>query len=1252
VPGLDPSVVDLTVVSAKADYYTADLADDGTGNLVSLSAQIARLVARVQQLNGSTPVTLVAHSTAGLAARTFTAANPTLVQGLITLGTPHLGSPLPLLADSRIADALRVVQIIRPQLAASSTRDALDFLVQALDGYVPVTTVGALPVALPFPAGSFTTPIPAPAAIDSGGCPVLALGSQLNGALLDSLKPGFAALAAAAANPTVTPAAPTHLAFGARAHINLATTTAGSAAVDTTIRGDLFQLALSSGAAAPPHPAHALHVRATLTNPNGWLVGASSAVAASDVRIRWAEIGADILPGAGGLNVQPVVNLHQVSWHGPLSAQASYGDANTQALLGAILQTISTPAPATTSSAGILLTTLQALDIAVVDSHGGIGISADAYSAIAADAAGFLGPQLTAALSAGAGFAGFTATIAIVPGRGATAIPEWVLTVSTLPLEIYLAPGAQGLWTIGLRTIATAGATGWSIATNTTLNFDANVTIPTFTPALDAGFSLGAFTLAWTSAQLTVSATSRLPPFTLIPAPTTASLEAVLTTTLPRLLFSGAASAALEAIVGPGLQIGPIDTFFTSMSSVLTQATALGNSAGAGLSSARLTTLLQFIGTLANLPAGPGLSLPGDIEVTATGAGTATDPVTLQLATTTPIGGVLTLSGGVSFDSLLHPSPTGSVAFTIPLPAVWTSLTVNFGVSAAGVTLSLTPVSTPATAPIQILPTFSGLGALAGAAEALLPQVLDAAVTAIGPSTVSTLTLDIATALGIYDSVGHFSAHADELKAMLSGSWLSSFTGAQRTSIATAVAGLFSGGSPLAGTLPGTVTAGTGTTAGLVTWALPLSGGNTGTVAITLGWDTTGPSATVGVASLKPADGALAITASAGYAAGGIAVSAGLGLSLQQALGLDVVPTLSLTESGGVFQLEFHPLATGGSGSSANGPITIDFIPPAIHLGAGGPVALIEQLLLPLVADTLFSAVEDKLTTPLWTGGPQLQAVLTGSGIAVTSGATVILNPVFPDVTALVTGLLTALAQGVTLALTGTLNLVLTNEGGRLGVRIQGSESFDVGDYTLTMLFGAPTSWGSTFDAGVAVYLFTVSGSSFTFDPGIVAAGLGLGLTGQNDAPLVDTGGFRIGGVNLYSFFEAEFAGGFQFSSPGAGAEIAQLGLPLSQATGGNVGGNNPVASSLLSGGGTGGNGGGDSQPLNPGVDVSAWYWAGPSGDSTFHILFEGNDSPIWIGVHAQLGPIYLDHPPQRQHLRLAGARCNHQGRSAHRPGR
>ena len=1234
VPGILPAVVDLTGVTAAASYYTADLSDDGSGDLASLSAQIGRVVARIQQLSGATPVTLVAHSTAGLAALRFANDNAALVQGIITLGTPHLGSPLPFLQDSRIGDALRVVQVLRPQIGAGPVRDALDFALTALDGYLPPATAGGLPAASPFPAGSFPAPGSATTVSAAGGKPVLAIGGQLSGSLLDVLKPALAALATSAAAPAVAPPAPTHLAFGARAHINTATTSAGRVAVDTTVRGDLFQVPLHSGAAAPPHPAHALHVRAKLTNPSGWLVGASSALVApglpqSDVRVRWAEIGADIYASSSGVTVDPVLQLHQVSWHGPVSPLAAFTDANAQALLGAVLQTISLPAPLPTSPAGILLATMQALNIAVVDSHGGIGISADAWSAITADAAGYLSTRFTAAINAGAGFAGFTAITAVVPGRGITAIPEWTLRLGSLPMELYLVPGP---WTAGLRTISVGGAAGWPIAPRTSIELDASVTLPGFTPALDASFTLGAFTVAWTgaSSQLAVSAAPWLAPLTLVPAPTAATLKAALSGALPRLLFSGIGSAVLEALAGPGIVITPLDTFFTSMSSVLTQASALGNSKGTGLDSAKLNKFLQFIAKTAGLPAGPGLSLPGGLAVTASGAGTDADPVRLQLATTAAIGGVLNLSGGVAFDKLMHPSPTGTVAFTIPLPSVWTSLTVAFGASAAGVTLSLTPVTTPATAPIQILPTFSGLGALAGAAEALLPQVLDATVTAIGPSSVANFTLQVAAALDIYDTVGGFSAHGDTLKSMLNGTWLSSFSSAQRGTIASSIAGLFSNpASPLHVPIFSTIAAGTGPNAGVVTWSwTPTGGGDSGTVTVALGWDSAGPTATVGIANLKLASGALGITATAGFAAGNVAVSADLGVHLQDAIGIDLVPTLSLRENGTNFQLEFYPLATGGG----NGPITIDFIPPAIHMGAGGPVALIEQWLVPLVADTLLAAFKSEYSTPLWSGGPQLQSVLTGSHVAVPGGGGLIVNPAFPGITAVATGLLATLCNGVKLPLPGTLKVSLVNTSGRLGVRIQGNEDFPIGEYLLSMRFGAPTAWGSTFDAGVTVYLFDFSSSTFTFNPALLAAGFGLGLTGQNDGPLINTSGFRIGGVRLYSFFEwSQISGSFKLSSPGVGVEIDKLGLPLSQATGGNVGGNNPVASGLLGGGGDGGNSGGDTQPVNPAIDISAWYWstapsgAIPAGDGTFHILFAGSDGPIWIGIHAQLGPIYLN---------------------------
>jgi hypothetical protein len=1195
VPGVDPSAVDLSSVTAKVNYYTADLSDDGTGDLTSLVSQIARVITQIQSLTGAAHVTLVGHSTAGVAARAFTASNAALVQGLITLGSPHLGAALPYLSDPQMGDAVRTLQALRTAMHVNPLRDAFDHIVQALDGYIPPASSSQLPTAAPYPVGSFANP----GSIDNGGRPALALGSQLAGTPFDFLQASVAALASSAANPTTPPAAPTHLAFGVRGHSNFASSIPEPISVDVTVRGDAFRLALQKGAADPPRPSHGLAVRAQIANTNGWLVGQPSGSAGPgiepvDVRVKSAEFGVNIYSnGSGSVAVDPQLMLYGVSFHGPVTGSAAWGDVNAQALLGAVFQSISNPSPLPASAVGLLLTGLTGLGVAVADPHGGIGVSGDAFGAIQADAAGYLGPKLAAALSAG------------LPGFFGSG--PWTMPLGALPLELYI---SQNPWTVGVRT--TSGGV-FVLAENAGMTFDGSVTVPAFQPTLDAGVLVGGLLLSWSSStsQLTAQAPPWLTPITLVPAPSAAALQQVLDNVLPRLLFSSVASAILESILGPGFQIPPLDSFFSSPSSSVTGSSALGD--GTGLSSARITQLLQAINTAAGFAAGPGLSLPAGLQLTASGAGTDADPVKLQIATTAAIGGVVGITAGVSFDKLMHVTPSGTVSVTVPLPAAWSALTITFGTSASGVSLVLTPTGAPA---IQILPTFSGLGSLAGAAAALLPQGLDALVSALGPSPVLTLTLDVATALDIYDSVGGFAAHASVLQAMLQTNWLSGFSSSQRAPVANAIAAIFSGGSPLAGVLPGSVSASGGT----VQWTLALSGADSGNIALSLGWDSSGPTALLGVNSVKLGNGALAINAQAGYADGSVETAISFGLHLEDAIGIAVVPTLSVEENGSKFQINFYPLANG----AGNGPITIGLLPPTINLGVTGPAALINQWLLPMVADMLFTATQSKLANTLWANGPKLQDVLIGAQIAKLSGGNIVVNPTIPDVTTIVTGLLSTLATGVTVPITGTLNLALVNTSGRLGVRIYGEQDFDIGDYSLSVLFGAPSEWGTGLDFGAAIYVFTSAGGTFTFDPGLTVVGLGLGLAGQDDAPLINVSGFRLGGVRLYSFFHGEFANGFNLDSGGGGVELDQLGLPLGQATGGNVGGNNPVAAGLLQDD-SGDSSNGDSQTVNPALDVAAWYWGGPQGDAQFHVWFQDSDQPIWIGVHAQFGPLYID---------------------------
>ena len=289
-----PTSVDLTTVTAVVDYYTADLQDDGTGDLTSLTGQIARVVARLGTLRPGVPVTLVAHSTAGVPARAFTAANPAKVRGLITLGTPHAGAPLPFLTDNGVASAVRFLQQLPPSLPACPLQAALNHIVQAVDGYTAPASATAVATKAPYPAASFN--FTGAGSMDVGTVSALALGGSLTGSLLDSVKEALAAMSTAAvATPRL---APTHIGFGLRCGLPLGSTSPGDVDASASVRLDAFRVALANPASPITRPEHAASVRIRLSRPGDWLLGGPSSYNAaqgfSDVRVRWAELGVDI----------------------------------------------------------------------------------------------------------------------------------------------------------------------------------------------------------------------------------------------------------------------------------------------------------------------------------------------------------------------------------------------------------------------------------------------------------------------------------------------------------------------------------------------------------------------------------------------------------------------------------------------------------------------------------------------------------------------------------------------------------------------------------------------------------------------------------------------------------------------------------------------------------------------------------------------------------------------------------------------
>ncbi|HEX3091502.1 MAG TPA: hypothetical protein VHW72_02700, partial [Candidatus Angelobacter sp.] len=716
----------------------------------------------------------VAHSTAGIPARVYTAANPANVQGLITLGTPHGGSPLTFLTDPNLGNVLRLVQRLMPAtLPDDPVTSALTHLLRALDGYTTSPTAGSLPVPSIYPAGDFNFTSGDPA--DTGGKPALALGGTLTGNLLALTSSWATALGTSAASPAVPPPAPTHLGFGMRVHAGLPAPALGDVAIDSSLRFDACRVKLSSAAEEPARPAQGIRVRTKISRPGGWLVGASSSFGGAgsaplDVRVRWAEVGVDFSPGTSGPVSTPQVLLHDASYHGPVTSLVSFLDAQAQPLLGAVLQTVSATPPAAGSGLAQWLAWMQALKIVVPDPHGGLGISADAWNAIAANASTFLSDQLASALNSGT-FAGFTGT------------NPWVSTVPGMPFEIYVSnsPG-----TIGLRTTTARLA----LAANASVSFDGHLAFSPASAALEATLNVGAFALKWSTAnsQLTAQAPPWLASLQLFPFDA-GKFAAALKDALPRLLFSATASAIFESIIGTSLSIGPLDTFFSAPATAINDPGGSLGAAGGGLDPAKLTALLQAINSAVGSGSGDAWILPAGLQLSVTGNNTPAQPTTLQLKTTTKIGGILDLALDAAFDRNLHVTPGGTISLNADLGAgvVWSPIAIDFSVSPAGVTLSVKPNGVAA---VQLLPTVSGLSNLAAGATALLPGILDNLLPP-NPATGSALlqaVLDVARAFQLYDDGGHFSAHTPQFQALLETNWTSAaaLTSTAQQAIATA----------------------------------------------------------------------------------------------------------------------------------------------------------------------------------------------------------------------------------------------------------------------------------------------------------------------------------------------------------------------------------------------------------------------------------------------------------------------------------
>ncbi len=803
-PAIDPLTVSLDSVTAIATHYTADLRDD---DIAPMAAQLARVVDRVCALRGQTQVYLVAHSTAGLVAWLHGAAQPDTVAGVVTLGTPFGGSALTPLFNTGVADAVRVMDTLLPAGDLTPQRRAISHLADTLNGlepYLPSHYTGVIGI------------------VDT--VQGLAIPSVLPPTLIKDVAVSVADRLVAAVSG-LTP--PTHFAYGTRTRFAIHPD-AGELDVETTVRVDAKQLNLGESVGPAARPVPAVEVLTAASRKHGeWLVGGPKS--GPGTRVRWAEFGASIVPGAsGGATVLPIVRLHDAGAD-PVRPWVDLDDLLAGTPLPPLIPPGCDPEPVTPEA--YLIDGLNALGLLVSDGAGGSVVSIDELAGIAAQPITRLGPQLPALVDLLSG--------AIGANRGAGL--SWTLQLADAPFELTL----QGdPWKIRLRTHDPAiGADTFEIAPALSATVDAELSLPEFTSSATASLQVSAATLSWTAGTgpITLAAPPWLAPVQLFPPPPATVLRRTLTDPLPLLAASAALSGALNSLEGQGVRVRGIARLLTSPGEWFQSPDGLGANDGSGFDLTKIRALLGMIAETLELEGEDRITFPGGLEVTATG----TDPLRLTLAGTIALGETgdeLEISLELGIDESLAVTPAGAGTLRIAIPGGdWGNVEIGFGADPSGVALSVTPAEQER---IDLLPTFSGFGALAGSATRLLAALLEAIVDELAPQPAQSTgllrsALEVAKGLDIYDfdSAGFTeTTRAEELGRMLEPGWLE-LKAVNAPAVAQAIVGIFAGANPQVD-VPGTVTASGGT----VRWQLPFTTG--GTLLVTTGWTGSGANRT------------------------------------------------------------------------------------------------------------------------------------------------------------------------------------------------------------------------------------------------------------------------------------------------------------------------------------------------------------------------------------------------------------------------
>ena len=1177
-PGVDPLQVDLTEVRAVCTTYTVDLADDPDPGV--LVEQLRRVVERARTLTGAPRVVLVAHSASGIPVCAFAAAHDDLVDGVITLATPHAGGAFGALdrvvADDEtdpgveLADAVRAASALAgreptglPLTSRTGTDTdtdtdtdttvlrAVEFLAAALDAAPSGPLADGAAV---FPVATFRAGAPAEVVV-----PGLALcavagrgpggGAGLAAELADAVARALLATGTAAPSGTAAPpsaADRTGLALGLLVRPTLPGPGTGPDVL-ASVRVPLAEVPLAVGPA--PARRRRLRAEALVGTADHWLLGAARPGGdPAEHRVRWARLGVEVAGGPGGITVTPIADLHD-AWVGPpttassattagsgpasrpaTAAMLSFPDAVDRLPLGEAPVPFGDQPGDGTAGALVVAALRDAGLLATSDD----GLSPTALRDLASRPAAFLGPQapeLADLLLRALGF-------------GGTSSGPWAIDLPQLGARLTV---TRDPWTAVLAAAADPGDPQWQPGARLV----GTLVLPTGAVTADAEVHAGPAVLRWEAAagRLTADVGSWVNPVVLWPAPAQPGVPSDLAAAIGLLLGSGVVSAVGDALLPDGVRLRPLAGLIRDPLGFLRASGVLAGPDGTVdpvAVNGALATLAGLLGLDAAGPTGePELGLPGGFSIRAVDG-----PVRLLLSGTLDLGGGdhLELGLGVGLAGAVAGSPVGEVGLSVSLPGDWGELGVLVGADPTGLSLVVTPAGGAA---IRLLPQVDGLGALAGGAAALLPSVLqtllDEARADGPPGQVLVVALDVAAALGIYGDDADGFRRADrsaELAAMLQPGWLETRTSTATEAVATllvdlvAAAGLPFGTVDRVGALVrASIDVGVGTVRVSGGWSAPAAGPGAPTILVELDSVDLGPVLIESV--LLGYDGDLRLALRLGLRPPELVTF------LQPSLEVGVVVSPDDGRVG--FAVDLLPF-----GDAARGEADITIAPvPAAVLTTDGALLLVERWGLPLVSLIALSAFGSDLATPLWAGGPSPTSVLTSAGLVVAGSDPPTLAAQPPPAAQMALRALAALAAGLTVPLEG-MHIGLVTETAadgttRYGVRLSGHQDLDADDVVVSLRFGETDWLADDPTAGVTAWVLEQPAQAAlpALRPALELTGLGTVVSGK-DGPLLDTY-LRCHGVGVFFFAEVGFTD--DTGAPAVGVEGLGLGGQLDGAT-------------------------------------------------------------------------------------------------------